>query len=135
MDVISTVAAVISLCSILVQCIGEFVSHTGANEIVNALRQDLQELFRELGLLRSALLQDVRLEPQIEAGVIAVIKDSQIELSKLQLILPDVKGSKTWNSIKNQFMLKVQNGDVLHVQQRVVRCQQSIHFYLTLVNA
>ena len=105
--------------------------------VVNALRKDLQELFRELQLLHSALPRDVRLEHQIEEGVKAVSHDCQNELSKLQLIVPDVRGSsnRIWSTIKNDFMLKVQNGDVLHVQQRIARYQQSIHFYLTLVKA
>lgn len=137
MDVISTVAAVVGVCSTLVQCIGQFVSHTGANEVVNALRKDLQELFRELQLLHSVLPRDVRLEHQIEEAVNEVSHDCQNELSKLQFIVPDVNGSsnRIWSAIRNQFMLKVQNGDVLRVQQRITRYQQSIHFYLTLVNA
>src|SRR5436189_4072303 len=87
MDVFSTVAAVIGLCSTLVQCIGKFVSQVGAHEVVNSLRKDLQELFRELELLHAELPRDVRLEHQIEEEVMKVSHDCQNELSKLRFII------------------------------------------------
>ena len=135
MDVFSTVAAVIGLCSTLVQCIGKFVSQVGAHEVVNSLRKDLQELFRELELLHAELPRDVRLEHQIEEGVMEVSHDCQNELSKLRFIIPEESSNRIWRTIKNEFMLKAQNGEVLHVQQRIARYQHSIHFYMTLVKA
>lgn len=141
-SVAASAATLAGICAKIGKYIWNLIGEIGPDGVISVLRIDVDSLSEELRLVNQKCQEsahqssEFRIEPHVLVNIKNVQENCENTLKRLEAILDRICGfdANAIGRVKAMVIQTLHSDEVLQLQNRMTKYQQSLHFYMTLIN-